>query len=200
MNRTIFGYELPRQHFSEPERHSSWWPARRSDGAGLDGPGQARGLEPASPVKMAMGLALLAAGYLVMCFGVKGLQPGVKVSMFFLVMPSISCTRLRRAVFCRPSACRWSISWPPPSLPRLLMAVWFLANAAANYLAGYMSSLYPDPKSTAPKPRCCWAFTSTISTISSWCSWCRPAVASVLRRRISPRLISIMKARETEAA
>ncbi len=31
------------------------------------------------------------------------------------------------------------------------MAVWFLANAAANYLAGFMSSLYPE--AGKPNPR-----------------------------------------------
>jgi POT family proton-dependent oligopeptide transporter len=30
----------------------------------------------------------------------------------------------------------------------LLMAVWFLANAAANKLAGVLSALYPDGKTT----------------------------------------------------
>ncbi|MFZ2783241.1 MAG: peptide MFS transporter, partial [Sediminibacterium sp.] len=40
--------------------------------------------EPASPAKMAMGLFLLALGYLWIAFGVKDVQPGVKVSMIWL--------------------------------------------------------------------------------------------------------------------
>jgi len=31
------------------------------------------------------------------------------------------------------------------------MAVWFLANAAANYLAGFMSSLYPEEGKPTPQ-------------------------------------------------
>jgi POT family proton-dependent oligopeptide transporter len=30
------------------------------------------------------------------------------------------------------------------------MAVWFLANAAANKMAGVLSALYPDPSKPAP--------------------------------------------------
>ena len=44
-----------------------------------------RNLEPPSPFKQALGLFLLALGYLVIAFGVHGLQPGVKVSMLWLI-------------------------------------------------------------------------------------------------------------------
>jgi POT family proton-dependent oligopeptide transporter len=36
----------------------------------------------------------------------------------------------------------------PLKFASLLMAVWFLANAAANKLAGILSALYPDNKTT----------------------------------------------------
>jgi len=36
----------------------------------------------------------------------------------------------------------------PLKFASLLMAVWFLANAAANKLAGVLSALYPDNKTT----------------------------------------------------
>ena len=39
-----------------------------------------RNLEPASPVKQSIGLFLLAMGYLVIAFGVRNVEPGVKVS------------------------------------------------------------------------------------------------------------------------
>ena len=41
--------------------------------------------EPASPTKMAWGLMLLAIGYLVIAFGAKDVQPGVKVTMMYLI-------------------------------------------------------------------------------------------------------------------
>lgn len=99
---------------------------------------------------MAIGLALLAAGYLVMCFGVKDLQPGVKVSMFFLV--ALYFLHSIGELCLSPIGLSLVNKLAPAKFASLLMAVWFLANAAANYLAGYMSSLYPDPKSPKPAP------------------------------------------------
>ena len=109
-----------------------------------------RGAEPSSPVKMALGLALLAAGYLVMCFGVHNLLPGVKVSMFYLV--TLYFLHSVGELCLSPIGLSLVNKLAPAKFASLLMAVWFLANAAANYLAGYMSSLYPDPKSMAPAP------------------------------------------------
>ena len=40
--------------------------------------------EPASPTKQAFGLLFLSIGYLVIAFGVKGIQPEIKVSMMWL--------------------------------------------------------------------------------------------------------------------
>ncbi|MBC6989784.1 peptide MFS transporter [Hymenobacter sp. BT491] len=148
MNRTIFGYELPASIFQNlnaifvvagaPLMAMVWTALGR------------RKAEPASPVKMAMGLALLAAGYLVMCFGVHNLMPGVKVSMFFLV--ALYFLHSAGELCLSPIGLSLVNKLAPLKFSSLLMAVWFLANAAANYLAGYMSSLYPDPKSTAPAP------------------------------------------------
>ena len=148
MNRTIFGVTLPASIFQNlnaifvvagaPLMALVWTALGR------------RGAEPASPVKMAIGLALLAAGYLVMCFGVHDLQPGVKVSMFFLV--ALYFLHSIGELCLSPIGLSLVNKLAPVKFASLLMAVWFLANAAANYLAGYMSSLYPDPKSTAPAP------------------------------------------------
>jgi len=148
MNRTIFGYTLPASIFQNLNAifvvagaplMAMLWTAL----------GQ-RGAEPPSPVKMAMGLALLALGYLVMCLGVHNLQPGVKVSMFFLV--ALYFFHSVGELCLSPIGLSLVNKLAPVKFASLLMAVWFLANAAANYLAGYMSSLYPDPKSTKPAP------------------------------------------------
>ena len=44
-----------------------------------------RGLEPTSPKKMAIGLSLVALGYVVIAFAVYGLGAMDKVSMFWLI-------------------------------------------------------------------------------------------------------------------
>ena len=41
----------------------------------------------------------------------------------------------------------------PARFTSLMMGVWFLAIATGNKLAGYMSSLYPDPTSTKAPPQ-----------------------------------------------
>ena len=101
-----------------------------------------RNAEPPSPLKMAIGLGLLSLGYVVMCFGVKDLQPGVKVSMFFLV--ALYFLHSIGELCLSPIGLSLVNKLAPLKFSSLLMAVWFLANAGANYLAGYMSSLYPE--------------------------------------------------------
>ncbi|WP_375418657.1 peptide MFS transporter [uncultured Hymenobacter sp.] len=101
-----------------------------------------RNAEPASPVKMAIGLALLALGYVVMCFCVRDLQPGVKSSMIYLFV--LYFLHSIGELCLSPIGLSLVNKLAPLKFSSLLMAVWFLANAGANYLAGYMSSLYPE--------------------------------------------------------
>jgi POT family proton-dependent oligopeptide transporter len=98
--------------------------------------------EPASPTKMAMGLALLALGYLWIAFGVKDVQPAAKVSMIWLTgMYALhTCGELCLS----PIGLALVNKLAPFRFASLLMAVWFLANAIANKLAGALSALYPD--------------------------------------------------------
>ncbi len=102
--------------------------------------------EPASPMKMAMGLFLLALGYLWIAFGVKDVQPGVKVSMIWLtgMYAMHTCGELCLS----PIGLSLVNKLAPVKFASLLMAVWFTANAFANKLAGVLSALYPDGKTT----------------------------------------------------
>lgn len=102
--------------------------------------------EPSSPTKMAIGLFLLAVGYLVIAFGVKNVQPGVKVSMMWLT--SMYALHTWGELCLSPIGLSLVNKLAPLKFASLLMAVWFLANAAANKLAGVLSALYPDNKST----------------------------------------------------
>lgn len=98
--------------------------------------------EPASPTKMAMGLFLLALGYLWIAFGVNNINPTVKVSMIWLTGMYFlhTCGELCLS----PIGLSLVNKLAPFKFASLLMAVWFLANAAANKLAGILSALYPD--------------------------------------------------------
>ncbi len=98
--------------------------------------------EPTAPFKMALGLLLLAVGYLVIAFGVKDVQPGIKVSMMWLT--SMYALHTWGELCLSPIGLSLVNKLAPMKLASLLMAVWFLANAAANKLAGVLSGLYPE--------------------------------------------------------
>lgn len=102
--------------------------------------------EPASPTKMAMGLFLLALGYLWIAFGVKDVQPGIKVSMIWL--SGMYAMHTSGELCLSPIGLSLVNKLAPAKFASLLMAVWFTANAFANKLAGVLSALYPDGKPT----------------------------------------------------
>ncbi len=98
--------------------------------------------EPSSPTKMAIGLLLLSLGYLFISIGVKNVQPGIKVSMLWIIGVYFlhSCGELCLS----PIGLSLVNKLAPLKFASLLMAVWFLANAFANKLAGVLSALYPE--------------------------------------------------------
>lgn len=138
-NRNIFGWEMPTAFFQSfnaafiiifaPIFAWIWVKLGQRD------------MEPASPLKMAIGLFLLAVGYLIIAFGVRGVDPNVKVSIFWLA--SLYLLHTWGELCLSPIGLSLVSKLAPLKLVSLLMAVWFLANAAANKLAGTLSSLYP---------------------------------------------------------
>lgn len=98
--------------------------------------------DPSSPTKMAIGLFLLALGYLWISFGVSNVQPGVKVSMIWLV--GMYAMHTSGELCLSPIGLSLVNKLAPAKFASLLMAVWFTANAFANYLAGALSALYPE--------------------------------------------------------
>ena len=103
--------------------------------------------EPAAPTKMAIGLFLLSLGYLWIAFGVKDVAPGIKVSMIWLV--GMYALHTWGELCLSPIGLSLVNKMAPIKFGSLLMAVWFLANSFANYLAGTLSSLYPDKNPTS---------------------------------------------------
>ncbi len=99
------------------------------------------GKEPGSPLKMAIGLFLLSIGYLVIAFGVKGVEPGVKVSMFWLT--TLYLLHTFGELCLSPIGLSMVAKLAPLRFASLLMGTWFLANSASNKFAGTLSSLYP---------------------------------------------------------
>jgi POT family proton-dependent oligopeptide transporter len=100
-----------------------------------------RGWEPSSPLKMAIGLALLAIGYMVIAFGVHGVDASAKISMWWLI--TLYALHTMGELCLSPIGLSMVSKLAPLRLSSLLMGTWFLANAAANKFAGTLSALIP---------------------------------------------------------
>jgi len=101
-----------------------------------------RKMEPASPTKQAIGLLLLSLGYLIICFGVKGVQPGIKMNMLWLVGLYFIHTMGEMAV--SPIGLSMVNRLTPIRFASLMMGIWYLSMATANKFAGLLSGLYPE--------------------------------------------------------
>lgn len=100
-----------------------------------------RKLEPASPMKMAWGLALLCLGYVVIAFGVNGVDSSIKISMWWLL--ALYLLHTMGELCLSPIGLSMVSKLAPARFASLLMGTWFLANAAANKFAGTLSALIP---------------------------------------------------------
>lgn len=108
-------------------------------------------LEPSSPKKMALGLALVALGYVIIAFAVKGLGIDGKTGMTALF--ALYIVHSMGELCLSPIGLSMVSKLAPLRLSSLMMGTWFLANAAANKFAGTLSALIPptpDPANPAP--------------------------------------------------
>jgi len=105
-----------------------------------------KNLEPASPIKQAMGLFLLALGYLVIAMGVRDAAPGVKVSILWLT--GLYFIHSMGELMLSPIGLSMVNKLAPVRFASLLMGVWYMSNAAANKFAGMLSGLYPEAGKT----------------------------------------------------
>mgnify|MGYP002507935467 CR=1 FL=1 len=101
-----------------------------------------RSMEPASPTKQAIGLLLLSLGYLVICFGVKDVQPGVKVSLVWLT--GLYFIHTMGEIALSPIGLSMVNKLTPVRFASLMMGIWYLSTATANKFAGTLSGLYPE--------------------------------------------------------
>lgn len=100
-----------------------------------------KNMEPSSPKKMAWGLALIAIGYAVIAFGVKGVSDTARISMFWLL--SLYVIHTMGELCLSPIGLSMVSKLAPVRFSSMLMGTWFLANAAANKFAGTLSALIP---------------------------------------------------------
>jgi len=100
-----------------------------------------RGFEPISPVKQAWGLGLLAFGFLIIAFQVKGLGDTGKLGVMWLVLMYLFHTVGELCL--SPIGLSLVSKLAPLRFTSLLMGVWFLANAGGYALAGTLGAALP---------------------------------------------------------
>jgi proton-dependent oligopeptide transporter, POT family len=100
-----------------------------------------RGMEPISPVKQAMGLALISLGYFIIAMQVRDLGTAGKLGVIWLVVMYLLHTW--GELFLSPIGLSLVAKLAPRRFASLLMGVWFLSNAAGYALAGTLGALLP---------------------------------------------------------
>ena len=108
-----------------------------------------RGWEPSTAFKMVIGLALLGTGFLVLAEGGRRADTGILVSPFWLVAAYAFHTWGELCI--SPVGLSYFTKVAPVRFASLLMGVWFLSNAAANFVAGWLAGHLPTPGET-PAP------------------------------------------------
>ncbi|WP_143304576.1 peptide MFS transporter [Chitinophaga vietnamensis] len=102
---------------------------------------QKRNLEPISPMKQSIGLALLAFGFFIIALQVKGLGMSEKLGVGWLILMYLFHTLGELCL--SPIGLSLVAKLAPHRFSSLLMGVWFLANAAGYALAGTLGALLP---------------------------------------------------------
>ena len=106
--------------------------------------------EPSTALKMALGLFLLGAGFVFMMIGGRRADAGVLVSPFWLVAAYTLHTWGELCL--SPVGLSYVTKVAPWRFASLLMGVWFLANAAANKIAGAVAAFTPTPGEAPAAP------------------------------------------------
>ena len=102
---------------------------------------QRKNMEPISPVKQALGLALIALGYLIIALQVKDLGTTGKLGVIWLIVLYLLHTWGELCL--SPIGLSLVAKLAPRRFASLLMGVWFLSNAAGYALTGTLGALLP---------------------------------------------------------
>ncbi len=108
------------------------------------------GREPSTALKMVLGLALLGVGFIFMVMGGARADSGALVSPLWLVGAYTFHTWGELCL--SPVGLSYVTKVAPVRFASLLMGVWFLANSAANKIAGTIAELTPTPGQAPAAP------------------------------------------------
>jgi len=99
-----------------------------------------KGKEPSIPKKFMIAYWLIGVGYVILLWAAMQMGPGIKVGLAYLAFAYFFFTMGELCL--SPVGLSMVTKLAPVQFVSLLMGVWFLCSAAANYLAGYYSSLF----------------------------------------------------------
>ena len=149
-----------------------------------------KGIEPSSPRKQAIGLFLLSMGYLFIAFGVRGVDPGMKVSMVWLT--GLYLIHTMGELCLAPIGLSLVYKLSPVRFSSLLMGVWYLSTSAANKFAGLLSGYYPE--GGAVRSFMGWRIENLFDFFMLFV--CMSGVAAVILFLLSGKLQKMMEAQE----
>jgi len=178
VDRSLFGWEVPASMFQSlnaffiftlaPLFAILWLRLAR------------RGIEPSTPVKFAFAIFMVGLGFLVLVFGIDTLGGEGKPSMIWLVL--IYLLHTIGELCLSPVGLSMITKLSVPRVVGMMMGVWFLASAAANYLASLIAGLTGADGATDQAQA-----TAKILSVYSNVGWLAVAVAIFLLL-ISPLL------------
>jgi POT family proton-dependent oligopeptide transporter len=136
VDRKLFGWEIPASVFQSlnalfifvfaPLFAWLWlWLAKK-------------GLEPSTPVKFSLAIFLVGLGFLLLVFGASTAESGVKPSMIWLVV--IYFLHTMGELCLSPVGLSMITKLSVARVVGMMMGVWFLAVAAANYMGGLIAA------------------------------------------------------------
>jgi POT family proton-dependent oligopeptide transporter len=99
-----------------------------------------RGTEPSTPVKFALGLILVGAGFGVLVVAARLAQSGVQVSPMWLMVVYLLHTFGELCL--SPVGLSAMTRLAPARIAGLMMGVWFLATSVGNFIAGRLAGFY----------------------------------------------------------
>jgi POT family proton-dependent oligopeptide transporter len=136
-DRMLFGWEMPASYFQSVNPlaiflfapfFSMMWTRLNESRYALS-----------TPMKMAIGILIMSASFVVLAIGQQRADELGKVGMSWLVIVYVMQTMGELCL--SPVGLSMVSKLAPAKLASLLMGTWFLANAAANYLAGILEDL-----------------------------------------------------------
>jgi proton-dependent oligopeptide transporter, POT family len=100
----------------------------------------ARGTEPTSLTKMAIGCVVLGLSFVVMIAATTGAAPDVKRSVLWLTGTAAIYTI--GELYLSPIGLSFVTKVAPARIVSMMMGVWFLANFIGNYMTGYLGTFW----------------------------------------------------------